>query len=387
MELSRRIRGVSPSATLTITSKAKAMKKQGIDVVSFGAGEPDFDTPQYIKVAAAEAIEKGKTKYTPSIGTVELREAICEKLSDFNGLEYRPEDIVVSNGAKHTLYNIFQAICDEGDEVIVASPYWVSYTEMVKLSGARPVIVPTLPDEGFKMKPEDLSAALSKKTKAVIINSPSNPTGCVYSRDELKAISDIALKGNIRVIADEIYERLIYDGQEHFSFAALGQEVKDITILVNGVSKTYSMTGWRIGYLASSDREMTKSIKNLQDHSSSNPSSISQEAAMAALTKEDGSVEKMKKEFEARRDYMVERIAKIGQFSCVKPGGAFYCFVDVSQVNKDSLEFAGKLLDDAKVAVIPGEGFGTPGYIRLSFATSMENIEKGFDRIEEWLKQ
>ena len=387
MKLSERIIQVKPSATLTITSKAKAMKKEGLDVISFGAGEPDFDTPDYIKSAAKQAIEQGKTKYTPSIGTVELRQAICKKIKDFNGLEYKPENIVVSNGAKHSLFNIFQVICNKGDEVVIPAPFWVSYSEMVKLAQAKPVIVDTNPEDGFKLKPQALKRALNNKTKALILNSPSNPTGCVYSKKELKAVFDLVKSRDIKIVSDEIYERLIYDGLKHSSIASISDKAKDMTIIVNGVSKTYSMTGWRIGYIASTDEAMTKAIKNLQDHSSSNPSSISQEAAMTAISAEDGSVSLMKKEFEKRRDYLIDRIEKIDQFSCVKPQGAFYCFVDARKVNKDSFKFAEKLLDDAKVAVIPGEGFGAPGYIRLSFATSMENIKEGIDRIEKWLKQ
>jgi len=387
MELSERIMGIKPSATLSITSKAKAMKSEGIDVISFGAGEPDFDTPVYIKEAAKTAIDQGKTKYTISIGTLQLREAICNKLADFNNLEYKPEDIVVSNGAKHSLYNIFQAICNKDDEVVIISPYWVSYVEMVAVAGGKPVIVDALASDGFKVRLDNLAAALTDKTKAIIINSPLNPTGCVYTKEELKGIFNLLNGKGIRIISDEIYERLIYDNLECASIASLSQESKDATIIVNGVSKTYSMTGWRIGYIASTDRALTKAIKNLQDHSSSNPSSISQEAALAAITKEDNSIGEMKKEFEKRRDYMIKRIEAIDKISCVKPEGAFYCFVDVSEVNKNTLEFADKLLDDVKVAVVPGEGFGAPGFIRLSFATSMENIKEGLDRIEKWLKQ
>ncbi len=387
MSLSERIRGIKPSATLGITSKAKTMKKQGIDVISFGAGEPDFDTPEYIKDAAVEAISTGKTKYTPSVGTPELRQAICKKLLDFNKLEYEPDDIVVSNGAKHSLYNIFQAICDKGDEVIIISPYWVSYVEMVKLAQARPVIVDTCAEDGFKVKPDNLKKAVTARTKAIIINSPVNPTGSLYSRDELKAIFEILKTSPIRIISDEIYERLVYDNLECVSIASLGQDAQDSTIIVNGVSKTYSMTGWRIGYIATTDKVLTKAVKNLQDHSSSNPCSISQEAALTALTKEDGSVESMKAEFQKRRDYMLSRIESIDNISCVKPQGAFYCFVDVSNVNKNTLEFADELLDEAKVAVVPGEGFGSPGFIRLSFATSTDSIKQGLGRIEKWLKQ
>jgi aspartate aminotransferase len=385
--LSERVKNVKPSATLGITSKAKAMKKQGIDIISFGAGEPDFDTPNYIKQAAIEAIKSGKTKYTPSVGTPELRQAICEKLLNFNKLDYSIEDIIVSNGAKHSLYNIFQAICNEGDEVIVVSPYWVSYVEMIALAQAKPVIAVTTAKENFKITPDRLSEFLTDRTKAVIINSPSNPTGCLYSEQELSGIFEVLKDKNIRVVSDEIYERLIYDNLTGFSFASLGQKAKDMALIVNGVSKTYSMTGWRIGYMASSDKELTRAIANLQDHSSSNPSSISQEAALAAISKEDNSVESMKSQFQERRDYMISRINKMQGITCFKPQGAFYCFVDFSKIGTDTISIADQLLSEAKVAVVPGEGFGSPGYIRLSFATSMKNIEEGLNRIEKWLRQ
>ncbi|MFH1645929.1 MAG: pyridoxal phosphate-dependent aminotransferase [Candidatus Omnitrophota bacterium] len=384
MNLSHRIGNISPSATLTITSKAKAMKAEGQDVISFGAGEPDFDTPDYIKKAAVAAIESGKTKYTPSIGTVELRKAICENTKNFKGLDYTPENVIVSNGAKHTLFNIFQAICDKDDEVIIPAPYWVSYTEMVKMAEAKPVIVDTL-DNGYKLNAQKLNSAITSKTKAIILNSPSNPTGMLYSKSEIEEIARVAVDKDLTIVSDEIYDRLVYDNSKHISPAALGEEFKKNTIIVNGVSKTYSMTGWRIGYLLSSNLDLIKAIKNLQDHSSSNPSSISQEAALAALKDEDNSVELMRVEFEKRRDYMVQRINAIDNLSCIKPDGAFYCFVDVSKVNKNTLEFASNLLEKEKTAVIPGEGFGTPGFIRLSFATSMENIKEGLDRIERFV--
>jgi aspartate aminotransferase len=385
--LSDRVKNVKPSATLGITSQAKAMKKQGIDIISFGAGEPDFDTPAYIKKAAIEAIKSGKTKYTPSVGTVELRETICKRLFDFNNLDYAPEDIIVSNGAKHSLYNIFQAICNKDDEVIVLAPYWVSYVEMIVLAQARPVIVDTFASEGFKVTPDKLSGFITDKTRAVIINSPSNPTGCLYNKQELSAIFELLKGRDIKIISDEIYDRLIYDGLKSFSFASLGQQAKDMAVIVNGVSKTYSMTGWRIGYMASSDKALTKAITNLQDHSSSNPCSISQEAALVAIGQEDNSVEEMKAQFEKRRNYMVSRIEAMKRVSCLKPQGAFYCFVDLSEIGKDTINIANCLLSQARVAVVPGEGFGSPGYIRLSFATSMKNIEEGLDRIEKWLKQ
>jgi len=387
MFLSERIKSVQPSATLGITSKAKAMKAKGIDVVSFGAGEPDFDTPDYIKEAGIEAIKSGKTKYTPSAGTLELREAICKKLSTSHKLDYEPGDIIVSNGAKHSLYNIFQAICNKDDEIVTIAPYWVSYIEQIRLAQARPVIVATKADEGFKVTPDKLAKRITNRTRAVIINSPSNPTGCLYSKDELLEIVQLLRGKDISIISDEIYERLVYDGLKAVSPASLGDEGRDMTIIVNGVSKTYSMTGWRIGYIASKDKSLTGAIANLQDHSSSNPSSISQEAALAAITKEDNSVENMKAEFEKRRDYMIARIDKMDDISCFKPKGAFYCFVDVSEISRNTLKLADRLLDEARVAVVSGEGFGSPGYIRLSFATSMENIKEGLDRIEKWLKQ
>jgi aspartate aminotransferase len=387
MALSDRIKRVNPSATLGITSKAKSMKSKGVDVISFGAGEPDFDTPDYIKLAGIEAIRSGKTKYTPSRGTLELREAICEKLAAFNSLDYKPGDIIVSNGAKHSLYNIFQAICNKGDEVIVMAPYWVSYVEQIRLAEAAPVIIDTKPVDGFKVMPDMLAKAVTDRTKAIIVNSPSNPTGCLYDANDLEEIIKLIKGRDIKIISDEIYERLVYDGIKAVSPASLGKEGKDMTIIVNGVSKTYSMTGWRIGYIASSDKSLTDAITNLQDHSSSNPSSISQEAALTAIAKEDGSVEKMKQEFEKRRDYMMSRIDKMKGISCFKPKGAFYCFVNISSIGSDTLKLSDRLLDEARVAVVPGEGFGSPGYIRLSFATSMKNIKEGLDRIERWLKQ
>jgi aspartate aminotransferase len=387
MHLSKRVKNVEPSATLGITSKAKAMRSKGIDVIGFGAGEPDFDTPSYIKQAGIAAINSGKTKYTQSTGTKELREAICSKLFKNSGLAYDPDDIIVSNGAKHSLFNIFQSICDRGDEVVVIAPYWVSYVEMIKLAEGVPVIVKTTAKDNFKASPGMLSKAISKKTRAVIINSPSNPTGCLYSKDELLGIIGLLSNKGIRLISDEIYEMLVYDGLKSVSPASLGNEAKDMTVIVNGVSKTYAMTGWRIGYIASNDKPLTKAISNLQDHSSSNPSSISQEAAREAILKPDNSVVEMKTEFEKRRNYMYQRISEMKKVSCLKPQGAFYCFVDVSEADTNTVRFSDNLLTQANVAVVPGEVFGSPGYIRLSFATSMDNIKQGLDRMEKWLKQ
>lgn len=386
MNLSHRVSNISPSATLSITSKANAMKAEGQDVINFGAGEPDFDTPDYIKNAAITAIKSGKTKYTPSIGTLNLRKAICDNTKKFKGLDYKPENVIVSNGAKHTLFNIFQAICDKDDEVIIPAPYWVSYTEMIKIAEAMPVIVDTT-DNNYKLNSQRLNSAITSKTIAVILNSPSNPTGLLYSRSEIEDITKSAIEKGLTIISDEIYDRLVYDKKGHVSPAILCEEFRKNTIIVNGVSKTYSMTGWRIGYLLSDNLQLIKAIGNLQDHSSSNPSSISQEAALAALKDEDNSVELMRLEFEKRRDYMIDRINKIDNIFCVKPDGAFYCFVDVSRVSKDTLKFANDLLIKEKTAVIPGEGFGTPGFIRLSFATSMKNIKEGMDRIERYVNR
>lgn len=384
MKLAKRVSKIAPSATLDITSKAKRMAKEGIDVVNFGAGEPDFDTPRHIKEAAIKAINEGFTKYTPSSGMLELREAISQKFKKDNSLAYAPSQIVVSNGAKHSLYNIFQAICESGDEVIIPSPYWLSYPEMVKMAEAAPVFANTKKENSFKITEKELSSKITRRTKAFILNSPSNPTGCVYGLDELKAIAALAIKHKFFVISDEIYEKLIYGGKKHISIASLGKEAYDLTMTVNGVSKSYSMTGWRIGY-AAGPSDIMEAISNLQSHAASNPASISQKAALAALTSDQKAVEDMRFEFEKRRDLMVSRINEIKKISCVKPEGAFYVFCDISKLNMDSVSLAMRLLDEAKVAVIPGTPFGADSYIRLSFATGAEKIIKGLDRIKEWV--
>lgn len=386
MKISRRIEKVKESPTLAITAKAKEMKQKGDDVVSFGAGEPDFDTPPHIKSAAIKAIEGGFTKYTASSGIPELKKAICEKFRDDNGLAYESSQIVVSCGAKHSLYNIFQVICDEGDEVIIPSPYWVSYTEMVKLAGGVPVILDTKQADGFKVKPDALKKAVTKKTVAFILNSPSNPTGCIYNRSDLESIADILIDNKITVISDEIYEKLIYDGEKHVSFASLGKEAYGLTFTVNGVSKAYSMTGWRIGYLAAPTKELSAAVGRLQDHSTSNPVSFAQKSAVEALKGDQRCVEQMAAEFKKRRDYMVERINSMKNISCVKPRGAFYLFCDISRTKMGSFDFSKKLLEETKVAVIPGEPFGWDTHIRLSFATGMDEIKKGLDRLDNWLK-
>lgn len=377
---------MAPSATLDITSKAKKMIKDGRDVVNFGAGEPDFDTPGHIKEKAIKAINEGFTKYTPSSGTLELRDAIAKKLKNDNSLAYSPSQIVVSSGAKHSLYNVFQALCEEGDEVIIPSPYWLSYPEMVRMAGAAPVFIETSKENKFKVTEKELSSKITKKTKAFILNSPSNPTGSVYDSEELKMIARLAVKHEFYVVSDEIYEKLIYDGKKHVSIASLGKEIYDLAVTINGVSKSYSMTGWRIGY-AAGPQDLMDAISNLQSHATSNPASISQAAAREALTGDQACVEDMRREFEKRRDVMVSRINKIKNISCVKPQGAFYVFCDISKLNMDSAALAAKLLDEALVAVVPGEPFGAKSFIRLSFATTAENISKGLDRLEGWIKR
>jgi aspartate aminotransferase len=384
MKLAKRVSGIEESVTLDITSRAKKMAKEGIDVVNLAAGEPDFDTPKHIKEEAVKAINEGFTKYTPSSGMLELREEIVRKFRQDNGLDYNAGQIVVSNGAKHSLNNIFQAICEAGDEVLIPSPYWLSYPAMVMMAEATPVFIPTLKMNGFKLTEKELESRITKKTKCLIINSPSNPTGSVYSKEQLDTVARLAVKNDIFVVSDEIYEKLTYGKTKHVSIASLGKEIYDRTITVNGVSKSYSMTGWRIGYAAGPSSVM-KAIANVQSHATSNPASISQRATLAGLAGSQQFVEDMRKEFEKRRDYMVERVSNIKNMSCVKPEGAFYLFCDISKLNMGSVKVANALLDEAKVASIPGEPFGEDKFIRLSFATSMEKIKKGLDRIEEWV--
>lgn len=386
--------GVSPSATLAIDAKAKAMKAQGLDIVGFGTGEPDFDTPMHIKKAAIEAIEKGVTKYTPASGTLDLKKAIVNKFKNENGLEYKPENIVVSNGAKHSLVNIFMAICNPGDEVIIPAPYWVSYPEMVKIADGVPVILNTTEENNFKFTPSELRAAITGKTKALVLNSPSNPTGMIYTEEELREIADIAVENNIYVVSDEIYEHLIYSGK-HVSIASFNEKIKDLTIIVNGVSKTYAMTGWRIGYCAS-NAAIAKVMSNIQSHATSNPNSIAQYATIAALEGPTDEIEMMRKAFEERRNYMVDRMNKIDGISAKMPDGAFYVMMNISKLKgrkigdkliNTSDDFADAFLEQGMVAVVPGSGFGADDFVRWSYATSMENIKKGLDRLEELLKK
>jgi aspartate aminotransferase len=384
--LSRNITKISSSVTLDITAKAKKMSQEGVDVVSFGAGEPDFDTPAHIKQAAVKAIEEGFTKYTPSSGMLELREAIAKKFHHENGLVYKPSQIVVSCGAKHSLFNIFQAVLNESDEAIIPSPYWVSYPEMVKAQGGIPVYLETSSENQFKVTESQLKSKITKRTKVFILNSPSNPTGCVYDVGELNFIARLATKFNFYVVSDEIYEKLIYDGKRHVSIASLGEGIYGRTIVVNGVSKSYSMTGWRIGY-AAGPSDVMEAISNLQSHATSNPTSISQRAALEALSGDQSCVEAMRGEFETRRNHIVDGIRRIEGLSCVKPEGAFYVFCDISGLGMGSVELANRLLNEVHVAVVPGAGFGADKFIRLSFATSLGEIKRGLDRIETWVKK
>ncbi len=395
MELSKKYKSISPSSTLMIDSKYKAMKKAGEDVVGFGAGEPDFDTPCHIKEAAIKAINDGVTKYTPASGTVELKKAICKKFKEENNLEYGIENIVVSNGAKHSLMNALGAILNPGDEVLFSAPYWVSYKEMVLLSDGVPVVIQTKEEDNFKFTAKELSEAITEKTKALIINTPSNPTGMVYTEDELKEIAKVCKKHNLFVISDEIYEHLIYDMERPMSIAAIDEDMKNRTIIINGVSKTYAMTGWRIGFTAA-NKEITKIMSNVQSHYTSNPNSIAQVASIAALEGSKDSVYEMKKAFNERRLYMVERMNKIKGVSCLKPEGAFYVMMNISalkgkkidgrQINTSD-DFAELFLEKFLVAVVPCSGFGNDDFVRWSYATSMENIKKGLDRLEEFVNK
>ena len=393
MRISQRCQRVTGSLTLAIDAKAKEMKQKGIDVVGFGAGEPDFDTPEHIRKAAKDALDLGKTRYTPAAGMPELRQAICDKLKRDNGLDYVPQQIVVSNGAKHSLFNSFQALLEEGDEVIVPGPYWVSYPEIVRMAGGVPVIVEGREENNFKPTIDDFRAAVTDKTRAVVINSPNNPTGFVFTREELQAIGDLAIEKDLSIVSDEIYEFLVYDGAEHISIASLSPEIKEHTIVINGMSKAYAMTGWRIGYTAS-PLNAAKAMTNFQSHSTSCPNSIAQYAALTALSGPDDQLKSMVAEFDRRRRRIVELINEIPGLSCKPPKGAFYVMMNIGGVFGkryngapivDSMSFTQLLLDNSHVAVVPGAGFGADAYVRLSYATSMENIEKGLARIKEFV--
>ncbi len=385
MELANRLQEITPSLTLAIDSKAKALRAEGVDVCGFGAGEPDMDTPEHIKAAAIEALNEGFTKYTPSSGIPELRQAISEKFSKDNGLQYKASQVIVSSGAKQSCFNAIAALCNPGDEVIIPAPYWLSYPEMVRLAGAEPVIVQTTEANSWKLTAEDFENAMTPRTKMVIINTPGNPTGSIYTKDELRAISEVAAEEDIYILSDEIYEKLIYDDAEHVSIGSLTPEAYDLTITVNGFSKAYAMTGWRLGYLGASE-EVARAIDSLQSHTTSNPCSFAQKGGLAALLGDQQVVTDMRDEFDIRREYMYERISSIAGLRAVKPLGAFYVLADVSSFGLKSQNFADRLLSKANVAVVPGVAFGNDDTIRLSYATSLDVIKTGLDRIEEFSK-
>lgn len=395
LELSKKAAAVKPSSTLAITAKAKELKAQGKDVVGFGAGEPDFNTPENICDAAIKAIKDGFTKYTPASGTNELKAAISKKFKEFNGLDYDTDQIVISNGGKHSLTNIFTALINPGDEVIIPAPFWLSYPEIVKLAGGVPVIVTTTKEQNFKLTAEDLAAAVTDKTKALVLNTPNNPTGMLYTEEELRAIAKVAVEKDFYVVADEMYEMLVYGEQKHISIASLGKDIYDRTITCSGLAKSYAMTGWRIGYTGSS-KEIAKMMGSVQSHQTSNPNSIAQKAAVEALTGPQDSVEKMHAEFDKRRKYMYKRICDMDLLDALEPMGAFYVFVDGSAVLGKSYkgtkiesvpQMADILINEYNTAIVPCADFGFPDCFRLSYAISIEQIEKGLDRIESFIKE
>lgn len=395
LELSKKAAAVKPSSTLAITAKAKELKAQGKDVVGFGAGEPDFNTPENICDAAIKAIKDGFTKYTPASGTNELKAAISKKFKEFNGLDYDTDQIVISNGGKHSLTNIFTALINPGDEVIIPAPFWLSYPEIVKLAGGVPVIVTTTKEQNFKLTAEDLAAAVTDKTKALVLNTPNNPTGMLYTEEELRTIAKVAIEKDFYVVADEMYEMLVYGEQKHISIASLGKDIYDRTITCSGLAKSYAMTGWRIGYTGSS-KEIAKMMGSVQSHQTSNPNSIAQKAAVEALTGPQDSVEKMHAEFDKRRKYMYKRICDMDLLDALEPMGAFYVFVDGSAVLGKSYkgtkiesvpQMADILINEYNTAIVPCADFGFPDCFRLSYAISIEQIEKGLDRIESFIKE
>jgi aspartate aminotransferase len=395
MKISKRAQAVAASATIAVTARAKQLKAQGVDVVGFGAGEPDFDTPDYIKDAAISAIKAGKTKYTPAAGIIELRTAIAEKLRRENGLNYTPEQVIVNIGAKHSVYEAMQAVLDPGDEVILAAPYWVTYAETIKLAGATAKIIQTDRANGYKITVEQLRGVITKKTAMLLINSPNNPGGFTYTPEELRSLAKVLEGTKVMVLSDEIYEKLIYGETKFVSFASLSDDAYNRTLTVNGLSKAFSMTGWRMGYTAG-PLEVIKAMGRLQDHMTSNPVTFGQYAAIAALNDTSDTVEKMRVEFERRGKYMAQRLNDIKGVVCTEPTGAFYCFPDVSShygrtINGvkigGSMDFAKALLEQANVALVPGLPFGCDGNVRLSFACSLEQIAKGLDRLEKWLTQ
>jgi aspartate aminotransferase len=384
-KISKRAAGLTPSITLAIDAKAKQMKADGIDVVGFGAGEPDFATPKHICDAAIKAINDGFTKYTPSSGIPELRQAVADKFKRDNGLTYKPSQIIINCGGKHSCANVILVTCEAGDEVIIPAPYWLSYPEMVRLAEATPVIIETSDKTEFKVTPEQLRAAITPRTRLFVLNSPSNPTGSLYTRDEIKALGDICVEKGVLIMSDEIYEKLVYDGATHTSVASFSQAHYDHTIVVHGLAKAYSMTGWRIGMIAAPE-PIAKAIDAVQSHSTSNPTSFAQKGAVAALTGPQDHLKGWLEEFARRRAYAWKRFNSIPGISCVNAKGAFYLFPNISKLGLKSMDFSAKLLDSEKVAVVPGVAFGADDYIRISYATSMANLEKGLDRIEKFAK-
>ena len=395
MELSKKAQRIQASVTLAITAKAKEMKENGIDVISFGAGEPDFNTPQNIINAAIKAMEDGNTKYTNVNGILPLREAICKKFKDDNNLVYNPSQIVVSTGAKQSLANAFLAILNPGDEVIVPNPYWVSYPELIRLADGKPVFVESNETSSYKFTKENLEKVVTEKTKAIILNTPNNPTGTIYNKEELIEIAEFAKKYDLIIISDEMYEKLLYDGEKHISIASVSDDAYERTIVINGLSKSYAMTGWRLGYCGATEK-IAKLMTNIQSHMTSNVCSITQYAAIEALNGPQDKVKEMIEEFERRRNYMVKTLEKMNNLSIIKPQGAFYIMINIDkclgkEINGekiiDSMDFSAKLLEHEKVAVIPGKAFGLDNYVRVSYATSMELIEKGLERINKFINK
>lgn len=396
MTISERVKNINPSQTLAITAQALKMKREGKKVISFAAGEPDFGTPENIREKAISAIREGFSHYTASSGIIELKEAVIEKLKKDNRVEYKPSEIIISTGAKQCLFNTILTICDPGDEVLLPTPCWVSYTEQIKFAGAVPIFINTYQEEDFKLSASQVEEKITSRTKLLILNSPNNPTGAVYDPEELKKIAQLLTKYNIYCICDEIYEKLIYDNAKHLSIASLSDEIKEKIITINGVSKSYAMTGWRIGYAAGPE-EIIKGMSKIQGHSTSNPNSIAQKASVEALNGKQDAIEEMRKAFDERRKYMVKRLNEIEGISCLTPAGAFYAFPNVSKILERRIEYNGKkisnsfglsnfILKEAEVALIPGSAFEAEGYLRLSYAASLEDIKEGSDRLEKILK-
>ena len=383
--IARRLGFIKPSPTLAVSAKAAELKRSGIDVISLGAGEPDFDTPAHVIDAATKALKEGKTKYGPAAGEPKLREAIAKKLKSDNGLDYKPENVLVTNGGKHSLYNLIMALIEPGDEVIIPAPYWLSYPEMVTLAGGRSVIVPTYADNGYKISVQQLKQAITSKTKLFVLNSPSNPTGMVYTLEEIRDLAQVIVEADIFVVSDEIYEKILYDGSQHVSIGSLGEEIFSRTLISNGFAKGYSMTGWRLGYLAG-PLEIIKAATTIQGHSTSNVCTFAQYGAIAALEGSQDCVEEMRQAFAQRRQVMYDGINSIPGLTCARPNGAFYLFPDISKTGLRSLEFCDALLESHQVAVIPGVAFGADNNIRLSYATDMTTIRKGVERLDKFVR-